>query len=152
MLFHGESIEVGKPFVNVEVSKLRVKKAEANRCLPVNPCRPIVFGEVFSRQMFTGEHDPIAIFLAAGGGVAATQDRGRISVLDIAPLIFHLAGSPVPDDLEGSFPEAWLADLERRPVRSVSASEMPGIDRALSGAPQSDPDLIQKLRKLGYIE
>lgn len=105
---------------------------------------------VFSRQVFTGEHDETAIFLAAGGPVRHLSTRERISVLDIAPLIFHLSGSPVPDDLEGSVPKQWLADW--RPVRAAAADEMPGIRAGTPDADGSDPLLVEKLRRLGYIE
>ena len=107
--------------------------------------------EVFSRQVFTGEHDATAIFLAAGAPIRHVEDRGRISVLDVAPLIFHLAGAPVPDDLEGAVPEAWL--VEGEVVRHVAAELLPGIRRAeAAGVDPSDPRLIQKLRRLGYVE
>ncbi len=116
-------------------------------------------GEVFGRQLFTGEHDPTAIFLAAGGPVATTSDRGRISVLDVAPLIFYLAGAPVPDDAEGRVPTELLepAFLASHPVATAAAATLPGVERAEprgagSEPPADDPELREKLRRLGYIE
>jgi hypothetical protein len=107
--------------------------------------------DVFSRQVFTGEHDETAIFLAAGAPIRHVGLRGRISVLDIAPLIFHLAGAPVPDDLEGAVPEEWLVGGE--PVQHVAAELFPGIRRREHAeADLGDPRLIEKLRRLGYIE
>jgi hypothetical protein len=113
------------------------------------------FADVFSRQLFTGEHDPIAIFLAAGGPIAPRSERGRLSVLDVSPLIFHLAGAPVPDDLEGAVPEQFIDPnaLATRPVALLAADDMPGIDRTpRSLGDPSDPELTEKLRRLGYIE
>jgi arylsulfatase A-like enzyme len=109
---------------------------------------------VFSRQVFTGEHDPIAVFLAAGGPVAARAERDRISVLDVAPLLFYLAGSPVPDDLEGQVPTGLLepAALQKHPVARMPAAGFPGVERLSVTGPASDPELIEKLRRLGYIE
>ncbi len=102
-------------------------------------------------QVFTGGHDETAIFLAAGAPIRHVGLRGRISVLDIAPLIFHLAGAPVPDDLEGAVPEEWLVGGE--PVQRVAAELSPGIRRAEpAGAGPGDRRLIEKLRRLGYIE
>jgi predicted AlkP superfamily phosphohydrolase/phosphomutase len=116
--------------------------------------KSVALERVFSRQVFTASHDPIGIFLAAGGPIARVPERGRISVLDVAPLLFYLAGSPLPDDLEGTLPAAWIdADrLAQRPVRVLPGSQMPGLERRSGEAPAGDPELVEKLRRLGYIE
>ncbi len=110
---------------------------------------------VFSRQVFTGDHDPIAVFLAAGGALAHRSERDRISVLDVGPLLLYLAGSAVPEDLEGRVPVRFLepAALATRPVQIVPADALPGISRLVdANDPSEDPELIERLRRLGYIE
>ena len=109
--------------------------------------------EAFSRQVFSGNHDATAVFLAAGGPIAKVAERDRISVLDVAPLVFHLAGSAVPDDLEGRVPVRWLTPgaLAEHPVRSAPAEEFPTVEHD-DGGLREDPRLLEKLRRLGYIE
>ena len=108
------------------------------------------------RQRFTGTHDPTAIFIAAGAGIEKQPDRARLSVLDVAPLVAYLAGSTIPDDLEGRFPVEWVkaSMVSANPPEVVPAEGLPVVPRLSdpgdSGA--EDPALIEKLRALGYIE
>jgi len=111
--------------------------------------------EVIARQVFSGGHHPTGIFLAAGGPVAHVPERGALSVLDVAPLLFHLAGQPIPDDLEGTLPERFLdaEALRARPARRVPASSVPALPAsATTGETIDDPGLVEKLRALGYLE
>jgi hypothetical protein len=109
--------------------------------------------ELAAPDDFTGKHHPTAIFLAAGGPIHAQPARLRLSVLDIAPLLFHLAGEPLPDDLEHALPAAvfepgWLA---AHPPRSVPAASLPPPPRP-AGAAVGDEALRERLRSMGYIE
>lgn len=127
----------------------------AGRALPI--------GEAFSRQVFSGGHDPTGIFIAAGGPVEHAPARGDVSVLDVAPLLFYLAGRGVPDDLEGRVP-TWLLSpdaLAAAPPRSVPAGDLPGLPGvaghatgapATDGPPGTSEALVEKLRALGYVE
>jgi len=111
--------------------------------------------ELMSRDRFTGTHDPTAIFLAVGPAVAPGTARAQLSVLDVAPLLFHLAGEPVPDDLEGRLPAALLRPEWRaeHPPRSIRADRVPALPAsARTGSAIDDPGLVEKLRSLGYLE
>jgi hypothetical protein len=117
--------------------------------------RSLPLSQAISRQRFTGDHDPIGVFLAAGGPIAQRSERGDLSVLDLAPLIFYLAGRPVPDDLEGRLPEELFAEehLAAHPPRSAEPAELPGLGPEEGGSPVvEDPELVEKLRALGYLE
>jgi hypothetical protein len=108
---------------------------------------------VIHRQRFTGIHDPTAVFIAAGGPIVKRTERDRISVLDISPLLFYLAGQAIPDDLEGRLPLEWIETEHRseHPPRSAPAdSSARLIESEAHGV--TDPALIEKLRSLGYIE
>jgi hypothetical protein len=103
---------------------------------------------------FTGRHHPTAVFLAAGGPIRPQRERLQLSVLEIAPLIAHLAGGPLADDLERPVPEALLdpAWLAAHPPRVVPASSLPEPPRAGAGdADAGEEALRERLRSLGYI-
>jgi hypothetical protein len=115
--------------------------------------RPV--SELAAPDDFTGAHHPTAIFLAAGGPIRAEPARLRLSVLEIAPLLFHLAGEPLPDDLERPLPVKLLDPdwLAAHPPRSVPAASLPAPPRPDgSGAGAGDEALRERLRSMGYIE
>ncbi len=116
--------------------------------------KPVRAGDLAFVERFDGTHHPIAVFVAAGGPLKAVAERGRISVLDIASLIAYLAGQPVPDDLEGRFPKAWLAPayLAANPVRVVPAEDLPSLaETAAEGRSVDDDAMTERLRALGYV-
>lgn len=116
--------------------------------------RLLPVADLFRVDDFTGTHDETAVFLAAGGPIAHVGARERLSVLDVAPLLLHLAGAPVPDDLERDVPVRLLdpARLAARPVRRVPAAELPGLPEERDDAAVDDAVLLERLRALGYVE
>jgi len=108
----------------------------------------------FQRDAFSGGHSPVGVFLAAGGPIAPSAERARLSAIDIAPLLLHLSGLPIPDDLEGRLPVELLAPahLARHPPLRVPASRLPGLPAEIApGERRPDPALIERLRALGYL-
>ena len=110
--------------------------------------------EAYYRDSFSGEHDPVGIFIAAGGPIARRAQRARLSVVDVAPLIFYLAGAAIPDDLEGKLPSRildaeYLATHPPRKVAADTLAEFPPILEAVD--PVEDRELLEKLRRLGYV-
>ncbi len=108
------------------------------------------------RQRFTGTHHPTAIFIAAGASIEKQATRGRLSVLDIAPLVAYLAGGTLPDDLEGRLPLVWIKPslASADPPKVIAADDLPELPTrsAANDSGSEDPALIEKLRALGYIE
>jgi hypothetical protein len=110
--------------------------------------------EIAGPDDFSGRHHPTAVFLAAGGPIRPQRERLRLSVLEVAPLLVHLAGEAVPDDLERAVPAplldpAWLA---AHPPRVVPAASLPIPPRpAGADAGAGDEELRERLRGLGYI-
>jgi hypothetical protein len=103
---------------------------------------------------FSGRHHPTAVFLAAGGPIRKRAERLHLSVLQIAPLLFHVAGEPIPDDLERPLPvhvldPKWIA---AHPARSVPAASLPAPPRpGGAGSEGGDEELRERLRAMGYI-
>ena len=112
-------------------------------------------GSVIDADGFSGEHDPIAIFAAAGGPIRAVPERGTLSVLDVAPLVLWLLGSELPDDLEGRLPEAWIdpAALRAHPPTTAPAASFATLPRPEARNPENaEAELIERLRSMGYVE
>lgn len=108
------------------------------------------------REDFDGQHHPTAVFAAAGGPIRKQGARGRLSVLDVAPLISYLATGAVPDDMDGVLPVDWIDPvwLAAHPPRVVPASDLPGLPaREDATRPDvGDDEMLERLRSLGYFD
>lgn len=113
----------------------------------VAPCSELAFEEEF-----TGLHDPTAVFFAAGGPIRHLPRRLRVHILDVTPLIFYLAGQPIPNDLEGRLPERMLDPdfLLHNPPMRVDAGHQRGQGSAREMP--YDSELERRLRSLGYVQ
>jgi hypothetical protein len=107
-----------------------------------------VFGDGFS-----GGHNPVAVFVAAGGPLRHEPQRGQFSVLDVAPLFAYLAGAAIPDDLPGTLPAQWIepAALAQQPPRRVPAASLARLPEPEAPA-IPDAALLEQLRAMGYVE
>ncbi len=114
----------------------------------LRPAREVLFGDGFS-----GGHDPVAVFVAAGGSLRHEAARGRLSVLDVAPLYAYLAGAAIPDDLPGTLPIHWIepAALAQQPPRRVPAGSLARLPAPVAPA-IPDSTLLEQLRAMGYVE
>lgn len=114
----------------------------------LRPAREVVFGEGFS-----GAHDPVAVFVAAGGPIRHDATRGRLSVLDVAPLYAYLAGAAIPDDLPGALPAHWLepASLAERPPQRIPAASLARLPAPAAPA-IPDAEVLERLRAMGYVD
>jgi hypothetical protein len=99
-----------------------------------------------------GYHTPFGIFVASGRGIQSGTTLSGASVLDVAPTILHMFGSPVPLDMDGKilpqvFEAGWLAE---NPPRYVD------IDTSLSSSEEAltegREEILEQLRALGYIQ
>ena len=112
---------------------------------------------IFEKDSFSGVHDPTAVLIAAGGPIRHLAPRQRVSVLDIAPLLLFLAGSDLPDDLQGRPPLAWIDPLYLRenPVNHVAAEGLPRLRSPVTETSEleqaDDQAIVRRLRGLGYV-
>lgn len=104
-----------------------------------------------------GHHRWEGIFLAAGPGIRRGERVEELSIVDVAPLLLHRLGLPVPEDMSGSVPEAIFepGELARRPVLHTAATEpAPDLSGApgIEFAPEEQAAVMERLRALGYVE
>jgi predicted AlkP superfamily phosphohydrolase/phosphomutase len=113
---------------------------------------------VARRPQARGHHRWEGIFLAAGPGIRAGASVDELSIVDVAPLLLHRLGLPVPDDMSGSVPEAIFepAELERRPVvrapAPAAAIGVPSPAAKVEFEPEEQAAVMERLRALGYVE
>jgi hypothetical protein len=115
--------------------------------------RELPLRELIAPDVFDGRHAPTGVFVAAGGPIRREARRVDVSVLDVAPLLFQLAGQPLPDDLEHPLradllDPAWLG---AHPERRIAASEVPAAPRGDAAGGASDASVTERLRSLGYV-
>jgi hypothetical protein len=110
---------------------------------------------IASADGFSGTHHPIGVLVAAGGPIRHLDARQHASVLDVAPLLAYLAGTAIPDDLEGALPTHWMRPefLDRQPPQQVDAAALPQLP-AWDGPQvlEDDSAVVERLRSMGYIE
>lgn len=102
-------------------------------------------------------HAPAGVFLARGPAFSSGRRVRGLTVFDITPLTLHLLGLPPGRDMPGAANGAYQAALDPRwlenhPVGTVASW---GISENVSLMPRvsgGERDILEELRKLGYIE
>lgn len=108
----------------------------------------------FGRNPIPPDHTRDGILVAAGPGIARSSDRGRASILDVAPTLL------------GLLDEAPLAEMDGDPVPGLRAGgrtwpdPIPTAeDRGLELLQAADPfdeaamdDVVRRLQQLGYVD
>ncbi|GIV79416.1 MAG: phosphodiesterase [Litorilinea sp.] len=98
----------------------------------------------------SGTHRVNGILLATGPDLCATQIEGA-HITDLAPTLLHLYGLPVPDDMDGRVLQELLA--RKRPVIYCPADVPEQGDGAVPpGQLEETPEIVERLRSLGYLE
>jgi predicted AlkP superfamily phosphohydrolase/phosphomutase len=100
----------------------------------------------------TGEHKAAGIFLAYGPAIQPGPVRGA-QIGDLAPTILHLAGLPVPADMDGrvlteTFDTCWLAT---HPVRSMIAATHSALAVDDVYTAEETAAINARLAGLGYL-
>jgi hypothetical protein len=96
------------------------------------------------------------VFVAAGTGIRRGVSLPSRSILDIAPVLLHALGLPIPTDLEGRIPEALFEPdyLRSHPITFDAPLEKSFAAAAQSAAvdPRMEAEVVGHLRALGYME
>jgi len=109
---------------------------------------------VITRPYVEGTHHPRGVFLAGGPGIRQGAKLEPLAIVDIAPMLLHSLGLPVPSDLEGRVPEALLDPewLNSNPVQRGDATIDPDVGAAPDDATEGEAEVFKQLKALGYME
>jgi predicted AlkP superfamily phosphohydrolase/phosphomutase len=113
---------------------------------------------IVARPEPTGTHRPEGIFVGCGPQLAQGARTGELSILDVAPLILHTLGVPVPREFEGRVPESALRpEAVGAPTRrSAAAAAAPVATGRSLPAPaldaEAEAEILRRLQALGYVE
>ena len=99
---------------------------------------------VARREEVAGHHRWEGIFVAAGPGIRPGVKAGELSIVDVAPLVLHQLGLPVPEDMAGRVPVEIFelrraADGGRRAGHPRRRRPLPRARRASSSSPRRRP-------------
>lgn len=98
-----------------------------------------------------GFHARDGVVIASGKGIRRGARIQGTSVLDVAPTVLYLSGSPIPLDMDGKLlPQIFEAEwLDAHPPRYVDID----TSRQPSGeAMETNEELLDRLRSLGYVQ
>jgi predicted AlkP superfamily phosphohydrolase/phosphomutase len=102
----------------------------------------------------SGGHRLYGILIAAGGHFRKAVSWQEISIMDIAPTMLHLFGSPVPGDMDGqvmsfALDENWLA---AHPIQVAEPATQQATVEPQEYSAEEASGIEERLRGMGYIE
>lgn len=113
---------------------------------------PVVSGRAYP----AGTHHPDGIFVAAGPGVARDDSRALVQLIDIPSVLLHSLDLPVPENFEGTVPQALFTEAARadRPLRTGPPAR--AVDRHAEGdggpSEAEREKILEQMRALGYLD
>lgn len=108
---------------------------------------------VVPRKHPDGTHRPNGIFIAHGPGIKKGSEVAPLEVVDMTPLMLHLAGLSVPQDMEGRVPTEIFADAGQQQVvqGEKTVTKDSGKQRA-EATPEEREALLRQMQLLGYMD
>jgi hypothetical protein len=107
--------------------------------------------DLASLDKYNGVHTMDGILIAYGQGIAANKVVSGARLRDIAPTVLHLAGLPVPRQMDGRvLTDILTAERAVEPIEYSDTGNWEADQVVLSD--QEEADMLNKLRGLGYVE
>lgn len=106
------------------------------------------------REQPNGNHRWHGILLARGPEIRAGARVEELSIVDVAPLLLHSLGVPVPEGLDGRVPTELFdpGALARRPPSYAPAAAPAPTAAAVPFDDEEEATIVGRLRALGYVE
>jgi predicted AlkP superfamily phosphohydrolase/phosphomutase len=110
------------------------------------------------RAVPCGTHHPLGIFAARGPGLKRGLVLQEMSILDVAPLIVHSLGLPVPEDYDGVLPLRAFEDAPAAapkasaPIETTPDTAAPGSPHKPEMDAEAEAEIMRRLTALGYFE
>ena len=99
-----------------------------------------------------GYHHLDGVFMAAGPSVSAGRYEAGLDIVDVLPTLLHIAGLPVPDNLDGRVAmDIMSGTAASRSVATVSAGTEQE-EGEYPFTPEDEAAIEESLRGLGYME
>jgi hypothetical protein len=103
-------------------------------------------------QAYAHEFAPDGIFIAAGPAFGHGRVEG-LSVYDVFPIMAQLKGFPLAKDLPGRLPlEVFTESLRSKPVQHVATYGQRDVRAAAGTSSETDDQMIDHLKALGYLD
>ena len=101
-----------------------------------------------------GTHRRNGILIGRGPALKAAAEVENAQLIDLAPTLLYLLGSPVPEDMDGKvLTSAFRSEfLTAHPVRAGNASGVSETRRQSGYTEQESAKVEERLRALGYLE
>lgn len=107
--------------------------------------------ELGALRKYNGVHTMDGILFAYGEGIARGKEVSGARLIDIAPTVLHLAGLPVPNEMDGRvLTEILTKDRAAVPVAYVDTEARQSMQVELT--PEEEAEMLEKLRGLGYVD
>jgi hypothetical protein len=97
--------------------------------------------------------EPPGVFFAAGPDIDPKANLEGIRIHDITPTVLYGMGLPVAEDFDGKVFESLFTSAFRtaHPKQTIKTYGSLGAGNATKSA-QTDKEMVEQLRELGYIE
>lgn len=137
----GAGFALGLTLVNESVPEARLERGSVGG-------EPLT-DYVARTESYSGEHDALGVFLAAGPGITAGARLPEMGLLDVAPVLLAMVDIPKAADMVGELPEGLF-------LAAPELGELPASYKGLNARRRveggSEGVNEEQLRALGYIE
>jgi predicted AlkP superfamily phosphohydrolase/phosphomutase len=115
------------------------------------PARGLLFCTPHTHE--TGSHRLEGIIIAAGPDIQANEHMAPKEIQDLTPTLMHLMQCPVPRIMDGRVIESIFTDefLRNNPIRYGDDQDNSPDGQPGSSDPELEAEIMERLRKLGYL-